>query len=80
MEWKAFKDEWPENYRLILFGNNTWFEVMLYNEAHYKSYIDKKKYTDMTHWCYIERPPNVEWESESRSTQENEEASSTLKD
>jgi hypothetical protein len=64
MQWKAFKDELPEENRLILFGNHRFVEVCLYDGKHYKIQQSKLNYKNVTHWCYIESPPVVAWESE----------------
>ncbi len=65
MEWKAFKEETPEIGRLILYGNHRYVDTMLYNPEHDHMKSDAKlAYKNITHWCYIDSPPVVEWESE----------------
>ncbi len=62
MDWVAFKDQLPEKGRLILFGNHRWIEVCLYDPEYYKIQEAKLNYKNVTHWCYIEIPPEVDWE------------------
>ncbi len=65
MEWKAFKDELPSLGRLILFGNHRFVDVVRYDPDHPKIHEGRKiNYKNVTHWCYIDSPPVVEWESE----------------
>jgi len=63
MDWKAFKDELPEEGKLILYGNHRFVETALYNPEHPKIKSGKLNYANVTHWCYVESPPVVEWES-----------------
>ena len=64
MNWIAFKDELPEVGRLILYGNHRFVETALYNPDNKKIKDSKLNYKNVTHWCYVESPPIVEWESE----------------
>jgi hypothetical protein len=64
MEWKAFKDELPEIGKLIVYGNHRFIETALYNPDHPRIKNGKMNYKNVTHWCYIDPPPVVEWESE----------------
>jgi hypothetical protein len=63
MKWIAFKDELPEEDRLILYGNHRFVEVLIYSPNHERIKLGKLAYKDITHWCYIDPPPVVEWES-----------------
>jgi len=63
MDWKEFKQELPEEGRLILYGNHRWVEPLIYHPQHQRIKIGKLQYKDITHWCYIYPPPVVEWES-----------------
>lgn len=63
MEWKEFKNELPEVDRLILYGNNRWVEPTIYYQNHPKILQGKMHYKDITHWCYIDPPPSIEFES-----------------
>lgn len=64
MDWKAFADELPEKDRLILYGNHRHLDVMLYFPEHRHMQQDAKlAYKNITHWCYIDPPLVVPWES-----------------
>ncbi len=56
MKWKAFKDELPEEGRLILYGNYRFVKTMKYNPAH-PDLDEKIAYKPITHWLYIDLPP-----------------------
>lgn len=62
-EWTLFAEKSPEDGRLILFGNHRMIEVMLYHPEHERIKKGKLAYKDLTHWCYVNPPPAVEWES-----------------
>lgn len=59
MEWKAFKEELPEEGRLILYGNHRFVETALYNPDHPKIKQGKMSFLNITHWCYISSPPEL---------------------
>lgn len=62
MKWIAFKDELPENGRMILYGNHRWVDNIMYfrnANSQQKSMKNNIAYKDVTHWCYIESPPEV---------------------
>lgn len=63
MNWIAFKDELPGIGRLILYGNHRFVETALYVPDDGKFKSGKMNYKNITHWCYVESPPLVEWES-----------------
>jgi hypothetical protein len=59
MQWKAFKDEVPEEGRMILFGNHRIVESSRYDPVNFPSFR-KMAYKPITHWIYIELPPTIE--------------------
>lgn len=64
MEWKAFKDELPEVGSLIAYGNHRFIETGLYYPDDDVIVCRRLNYKNVTHWCYIDLPPVIEWESE----------------
>jgi hypothetical protein len=62
-DWKLFKEELPEKGRYILYGNHRWVEPLIYHPEHEHITTGKLVYKDITHWCYLETPPPVEFES-----------------
>ena len=61
MDWKEFKKELPEEGRLILFGNHRMVEVILFHPENARYVKGKIAYKDITHCCYINPPPVVDW-------------------
>lgn len=68
MQWKAFKDELPEEGQMILYGNHRIVEFAIYTPINFNLNIRKMAYKPITHWCYIDHPPIVEQESEWKTT------------
>lgn len=64
MEWKEFDKELPEEGSLILYGNHRFVDTMLYNPSHPRLKEDGKvAYKNITHWCYVDHPPVLTWDS-----------------
>lgn len=61
MEWIEFKNQIPEEGRLILYGNSRSIEVGLNRPDNERLRIGKMEYKDITHWKYIDPPPPVDW-------------------
>jgi hypothetical protein len=59
MQWKQFKDELPEEGRMILFGNYRIVESSQYQLINFNLKIRKMAYKPITHWIYIELPPFI---------------------
>lgn len=63
MKWNLFSEELPELGKLILYGNHRFVDTALYNPEHPRIKSGKMHFKDITHWCYIESPPEVKTES-----------------
>jgi len=62
-EWKSFKEEKPEDGRMILYGNHRALDIGRWDDEDKRLAYVKKEYKDVTHWCYLDYPPMVEWVS-----------------
>lgn len=77
-EWISFKDEIPEVGRLILFGNHRMIEIALYHPEHPRIIKGMLAYKDITHYRYIDPPPEVPQESKWTKQLSLEEPSASL--
>jgi hypothetical protein len=56
MQWKAFKNELPEEGRMILFGNHRLVQSIMYFSHSLDWKNREMAFKPTTHWAYIDLP------------------------